>query len=87
MLFIPLVLSSQPNRVTVTKEHTTLQPPNKMPLDAPRQQLRLLLQFLRIVLAKMNVFGLGRRVQCQNVVGRLQLGHGHEPDGTPVGQG
>ena len=59
--------------------HTGLQTTNEMPLDRLRQQLRLLAQLLRIILAKVRLFG-GLLVQCQNVIHRLELGHGHKPD-------
>lgn len=48
-----------------------------MPLDGPRQQLRLLGQLLLIVLAKVRLRLL---VKGQDVIRRLQLRHGDEPD-------
>lgn len=67
--------------------HTRLKTTDKMPLNTPRQQLRLLLQLLGIVLAEMDVLDLGSLVQGQNVVGGLELGHGDEPDGATFGDG
>jgi hypothetical protein len=39
-------------------ENTRLQPPNKMPLNPPRQNLRLLHQLLSVILSEMLLFGL-----------------------------
>lgn len=56
---------------------TGLEAADKVPLDAPGEQLGLLAQLLLVVLAKVRLRGL---VEGQDVVGGLQLGHGHEPD-------
>lgn len=50
-----------------------------MPLDGPGEQPGLLTQFLGIVLAKVALGG-GSLVQSENIVCRLQLGHGDEAD-------
>lgn len=48
-----------------------------MPLDVLGKQLGLLAQFLLVVLAKVCLRDL---MEGEDVVGRLQLGNGHEPD-------
>lgn len=58
---------------------TRLQTTDEVPLDRFRQQLRLLAQLLGIILAKMRLLS-GLLMQSQDVIHRLQLGHGHQPD-------
>lgn len=89
-LVIILLISSFTSHKKIQRQgtrHTTLQSPNEMPLDGPRQQLGLLLQLLRIVLAEMDLLDLGSLVQSQDVVGGLELGHGDEADGPAFGDG
>lgn len=50
-----------------------------MPFDGTREDRGLLREFLRIVLAEVNVFD-GLMVQGKDVVGGLQLGDGYETD-------
>lgn len=49
-----------------------------MPLDAPRQDLRLLHQLLRVVLAEM--LDLGLLMQRQDIRRGLELRDRHQPD-------
>lgn len=56
---------------------TRLQTADEVPLNGPRQQLGLLSQFLRVVLAKVQLPD-WRFVQGKDVVGGLELRDGHE---------
>ena len=50
-----------------------------MPLYRPWQHCRLLGQLLGIILPKVFMLN-GFFVESQDIVGRLELGHGHEAD-------
>ena len=50
---------------------TGLQTPNKVPLDIPRQQLRLLCELLGVVLAEMPV--VSDFIHAQDIGGRFEL--------------
>lgn len=58
---------------------TGLEAADKMPLNGTGQELSLLGELLSVVFAKVQV--LGRcLVEGENVICRLELGDGHEPD-------
>lgn len=57
---------------------TTLQSPNKMPLNTLRQHLRLLHQFLRIILPKMGLFGFRRFMERPYIGCGFQFRDGDE---------